>query len=297
MKDNHRMSAGLKTLVVVINNSNDTLRCVDGDSLGPEIYCIDSDSATFFKNFFRPKTGITESIILPHQRRVTEVEFKFNKAHGARFRFKVGIRLLKWKSSYRSSPPDTNAIKQSDVLWSQAETIIYGDQFVQDSNEFKKQLPLLYDTLTTTNRHDYVMGMGPDKIKVIKDTIRWVDNKKFSFAHGLLKLSNNSNDTLKYFNMDCSWGDILLINDKHVSTAVYPCFHNVPTQITISPHSSLTMDLPLIFDMNTTGNKHRFRVGIVLIRDLLDYSDIELLSVIGRDKRYVVWSNEVEASK
>ena len=104
-------------------------------------------------------------------------------------------------------------------------------------------------------------------------------------------LTNNSNDTLKYIGMSCSWWDIYEIDNSQINilqlNEIY--YKNGPAIITIAPNTSSVVNLPIGWIKGQTKTTE-FRIGMILQKyidnkQIIDFSKLETNNII--------WSNEV----
>lgn len=284
--------------VLLFNNTNDTLRYVDVYSNMSTIYQIDDENLQIQDGRYG-KRGVKRTIIPPHKRTLTIVQVSFKKTPDSVFSFRLGMKLLQWPKTPKQNMPDTNTLLHANMIWSDRTTIIFGRNHYgpeEEQNELKAKYPLIYDTLSNQDRKEYILNIDANKIGKLKDTSVYDNNQKYYFASVPLNLSNNSDDTLKYFSMSCSWEEIYMVGSKDGGLLGWDCLKNIPDEIVVRPHTTRSVNLPIIFNKKSSENKYSFRIGMVLLRnfDIWTMSDYDI--AFG-DKRYLIWSNEVEIPK
>jgi hypothetical protein len=151
--------------------------------------------------------------------------------------------------------------------------------------------------LTQQDRKNYILSIDQHKIGKIRDTILFKEKRRF--AHVVVRLSNNSNDTLNYIHMTCSWSDSFIIDNKNIDIQGWGCDSNFPKVYKIPPHKSSTFNIPLLFAKNL--DKYNFRVGLYLLKYekqhvLLSLFD-NFLNSKASFKNFVIWSNEITIPK
>jgi hypothetical protein len=167
---------------------------------------------------------------------------------------------------------------------------------IKKQNELilKKPLPV-YHPLTDQDRKNFVLTIDQHKIKNIRDTL--VYGKKLGFIKCPLKLTNKSNDTLKYINMTCSWEEVYQIDKNNVMGIwAKACDSNFPTIITIPPQKALVINVPVIIH-GSLGKNRAFKIGMSLQEfisreQLFDFDAQAYL--LRPETKNLIWSNEVK---
>lgn len=103
--------------------------------------------------------------------------------------------------------------------------------------------------------------------------------------------TNLSKDTLKYFNMNCSWQDMYVLNNKNLNILANLCDKNTPVILKLAPNRSSTVELKLLVNEEANGSPQSFRLGVNLVpatKPRLEFSPKEFLY-----RQNIVWSNEI----
>jgi hypothetical protein len=101
-------------------------------------------------------------------------------------------------------------------------------------------------------------------------------------------LKNNTNDTLKYYTMSCSWEDNYVLNTRKIGIEKHSCDKNIPVLTSLAPYESKTVIINL-----SPVTRHimglKLKIGIALIEDssLLPYTEIN-------KNVNIIWSNEIK---
>jgi len=149
--------------------------------------------------------------------------------------------------------------------------------------------------LTATDRRNYVITIDQNKVSTLKYS-RPKDNyyeKTVLFVP--VKLTNNSNDTLKYMTMSCSWEEFYMADRREIATIpIEPCDKNIPKCLTLGPHKSVIVNVPVV----KLQRGKRFRIGMALIKlnnhdNLFDLLNIGSYSIDKKDDN-IIWSNTIE---
>ncbi len=120
-------------------------------------------------------------------------------------------------------------------------------------------------------------------------TDRFSSGKKI--YHVPVTLHNNADDTLRYYSMSCSWDEFYRTDNSKAELLGHDCYKNVPREITLLPHTSNTITIPVVCKNSEASATVHLRIGLNLNikadnRFYTEYDD-ELY-------RYnIVWSNEI----
>lgn len=175
------------------------------------------------------------------------------------------------------------------------------------------KLPLAtpVDTLTAADRSNYLLTIGHVKTSQLKDTVANYMDTVFDSNHvmkGLrpkskncyvasipVKLSNNSGDTLKYINWNCSRNEIYHTDNKRVVPLEEVCYKNGPQVVVLLPHSSSVSNIKMLFDKDKAVSMYTFRIAISLFKGdnnahLDTFFQHSMALKYGR--RYLIWSNQ-----
>jgi len=150
----------------------------------------------------------------------------------------------------------------------------------------KKFLLLLFLAVVIaacTPKPNYILSIDDDKMVKGK-------GKHGEFVTFPLSLTNNTNDTLKFFTMTCSWEDIYKTDNMNLSFPWHRCDSNFPTIEEVAPHKSFILNMVVLIDQNIKNNK--FRLGMYLYKDY-DKHFMEDRSPHKLNEANLLWSNQV----
>jgi hypothetical protein len=138
----------------------------------------------------------------------------------------------------------------------------------------------------------YVLHIDQFTVASPKDTL--IYGEKIRLARFVLKLTNNTNDTLKYIGMSCSWWDIYHINNDRIGSFSSVCEKNIPTVIKLPPHQTSKIDFPLKIAKGKDAHGEKFKIGINIV-PYKSWSQLSNSSVWNKlsSKNNLIWSNEV----
>ncbi|MCD4793047.1 MAG: hypothetical protein K8R54_07445 [Bacteroidales bacterium] len=102
-------------------------------------------------------------------------------------------------------------------------------------------------------------------------------------------LTNNTDDTLKYLSMSCSWREFYYVNNDKMSVEQVICTKNGQIMLTLLPHKSVNKEIKLVIEQ-TTDTKLKFKIGFSLIKvkNNLPYEFNEQEKM-----KNIIWSNAV----
>jgi len=145
-------------------------------------------------------------------------------------------------------------------------------------------------TNQSTNER-YVLRIVNQQQEVLLDTIE--KKRKYCFVNIQLKLTNQTDSSLRYSTMSCSWRDNFGINNKDLHIMGQPCDQNIPVERALAPHQTSAFIIPIIF--LTTPHKGNYPYQISMI---LNYDPLDLLTNIDASKHArkqivnFLWSNK-----
>jgi hypothetical protein len=135
----------------------------------------------------------------------------------------------------------------------------------------------------------------------------YCDTTHFIFVKSTL--FNNSDDTVKFESMSCSYMDGFLTDSKDISLEKNTCYHNLQELIVIPPHKSFTRFLNLLIPnksrLDWDWTQISFRIGFNFVYDknavnqLLKVNNTNHLFDESKisDMKNMIWSNKVNLSE
>ncbi len=292
---------GIGVNVLVVNTSEDTVKLAYSDCLASTFFTTNNSNLILTDlNFYCKSRNVEMTILKPHQYLWAKFFFTYRKAPNKVTEFKIGFRMLSWDNYNKETSQDIVGNKHADFLWSDNE--IFNPNGNQSSNtkptrDYKKLAEILFPPLNSLQQKRQILSIDKDHI-VRRETQICSGKDEISFVVPL-KLSNNSNDTLEYTNMSCDWPIIFITNNHLINIpSECTCLSNFPINYRIAPHKDITFNIPVDFDAAVKPGTH-FRLGIVLldfknmVHDM-DLDFLEYLSVLTRDPKYTIWSDEIE---
>jgi len=159
---------------------------------------------------------------------------------------------------------------------------------IQLTKRHTQPKPDVFKELTAQDRKNYLLTIDQSKIGKPHD-------KVFNVP---VKLSNLSNDTLRYLSMTCSWEVFFSINNKKLNFSGWVCDSNFPIDKLVSPHKSVTYNIPVLTDGPIRDNKFRIGINLFIInrqsRNFILYSAMRSFDFKTKN---LIWSNEVQLPK
>ncbi len=103
-------------------------------------------------------------------------------------------------------------------------------------------------------------------------------------------LTNQTNDTLKYFSKSCSWQEYYSVNNKNLEIETVNCDKNIPIILTLAPNQSATVDLRLLISQTIDSSPNSFKIGFHLLKDQVF---MDMYDVSNQFYKNIIWSNEI----
>jgi hypothetical protein len=152
--------------------------------------------------------------------------------------------------------------------------------------------------VTQQDKQSYILSVG-QPIKAKQDTFLYkmvpnnykIRQEEQTYITVPVTFTNNSNDTLMYVSMSCSWWDIYITNNTATSIlqSNEKCFKNSPVVMKIAPKSSSVVYLSIGFSKQL-NNIIGVKIGMILQKYIGNKQEIYLPAW---HKDNVIWSNEV----
>ena len=142
------------------------------------------------------------------------------------------------------------------------------------------------------DKEKYILSIDQRSILMPKDTIAY--GKKYRFTKARLKLSNITNDTLKYWNMSCEWWAIYNFNNKNMSILWEDCLKNIPRVFNVPPHTNKVITVPIIIAGTKSIHHQKFKIGMSLHKYIGTRQNFITMGDSLRQEKNLIWSNEVE---
>lgn len=108
-------------------------------------------------------------------------------------------------------------------------------------------------------------------------------------------INNNTNDTLRFGSMSCSWSDIYTLSNPKLSLDVPECDKNSPIIIKVIPQTNAKTFFNVILGKIEKGSAEKLKAGLKLV-EIKEDSDpgtiFEKIHSFPADS--ILWSNEIE---
>ena len=148
----------------------------------------------------------------------------------------------------------------------------------------------VFKELTAQDRKNYLLIIDQRKIGKLHDTILY--RGKCKVFNVPVKLSNISNDTLRYLSMSCSWDESFSIDNKNLNILVWGCDKNVPVDKLVLPHNSVVYNIPVLTDGTIESNKFRIGMNLLIVNKKNKRFTWDLILSDYKTKN-LIWSNPV----
>jgi len=281
----------------IVNNSNDTLKFWSTNCRPTEFFTITNNDYMHLVDEECNNSIFEQIVIPPHRSLLIPLKMFVKKQPHEIIRLKVSMKFYRWFASdhfiedrkYHHPEILTDTItlkynKDGNSYYAKA------DWEEQEQKE-KLNLPTtkLY-LLTADDKKHYTVTIDETRIsKAAKGEYSYIKEKVF---HIPVTVHNNSDETLKYYSMSCSWEEFYHIDNKNLEVLGFPCEKNIPREVIVPAHSVHTDIVAFVYNKNNPKITERFRVGLNINKnvkdDIFDGYDDEL-------RRYnIVWSNEVQ---
>ncbi len=110
-------------------------------------------------------------------------------------------------------------------------------------------------------------------------------------------LTNNTDDTLKYLSMSCSWLQFYCLNSNKMNFNTWLCSKNIPIMLTLAPHKCIDTEIKLVARQAiTTSDKISIQIGMYLVKVENEHNLFNLYNTFLENelKNGIIWSNIIE---
>ena len=279
----------------LVNYSDDTLKFWGSNCRPREFFSITNNDYLHLTDEECDNSVFEKMIIPPHRSFLIPFKLLMEKQPREIVRLKVDMKFYKWFASNNFMVDRKNY--KPDIL---TDSIIlrYDSKgnFFSTNSDFEEQERKQKLNLPTTKLHllsfeerkHFTLTADETKIKKVDKEYSYKNRNTFSIP---VTLHNNSNKTLSYFSMDCSWQDFYHIDNRNLEVPIPICEENMSIVVKVPPHSMHTVMVPIVFKENKLKQSESFRIGLNINinahNEMFDFNYDEL-----RDFN-LVWSNEV----
>ncbi|TWI99320.1 hypothetical protein JN11_02637 [Mucilaginibacter frigoritolerans] len=259
--------------VYLNNNSNDTLYYRGADCYNL-LFSMRSNPYFHLANDVCHQSGYLKTVLPPHRSQKMTLYLIMDKAPSGDGSIPVNMNLYKWGGDEGKPGKQLLYGNLSDSILlhynSNHQNYLTKKDFEIRVEKEKSILPDkdIY-LLTDNDRKLYTLTVENAKISVPRDTIIARENNKSKKAKAVtvpLVLHNNSNDTLRFYTMTCSWYIFFDTNVRGIGISGWACDKNIPDLITIAPYKEYKRNLNIDYQPNIKSGS-RYRISMSLLKD------------------------------
>jgi hypothetical protein len=301
--ENYQANSGILHVdLMFVNNTNKALNYISSDCLCSKFYKVDNANMIIQDDECKGN-NLTHLIILPHKAFEEEIRFKFHQKPTTAFSFKIGMKIIPWRDSYAEKAISYKTIQQAKLFWSETKVLKLDKkhEIIEPTYEEDKKLRLkepipVYYALTKEDRKNYTLSIDQHKITKSYTTLRYAANDEHTVVSIPSKFTNNSNDTLRYMSMSCSWWDFYQITIKGTDFwSNSDCTKNIPQKIMVPPHTSLITLVQIIYKKGSIATGTKFKIGMSLQKFVSWKQPYDADTYLLRpETSNLIWSNEVK---
>jgi predicted nucleic-acid-binding Zn-ribbon protein len=278
----------------LVNYSDDTLSYW-GTDCNSKLFTVPKNPYMHVTDVDCKNAGFFKVDIPPHRSQKIQLMLNPDKTPDKKIIVKISMRLFKWFKTGHFTPNSQHLIKILSDTLTMRYNKDHSEYFTKEDFGLKssKQSLVLpernFYLLTNKDRALYKLQVDQNKILKARDTTLYQIGK-CKFLNVPLKLYNNSNDTLKFMSMSCSWYEFYNTNSNKIAIPLWDCDKNIPDIIVVPPHSSFLRIIPLIYGENNIKVGAFFNLGMSLVKndpDIFDFDSSEYTSF------NIIWSNGI----
>lgn len=280
------------------NNSNDTL-FYRGSDCHNLLFSVNNNPYFHLAYSTCKQRSYVKTALPPHRSQKLRSYLTMDKSPDKDVPIIIHMELYKWS--------DGDAKQNEELLLGDLSdsTVLHYNSNHQEfwsKDEFevleKKERSILPDKdlylLTDNDRKLYTLTVDNAKISKPRDTLltfrRDGKSKKAKVVTVPAFFHNNSEATLRFYTMSCSWYDYWHTNYTGIGLSEWPCEANAPQIITVEPHQIYRRDLTIIYDSTVTkGERYKVSMSLIKAPGIWDFDRWP-----GEYVRFnKIWSNEI----
>ncbi|MEO6976745.1 MAG: hypothetical protein ABJA76_15775 [Mucilaginibacter sp.] len=285
----------------ITNYSDSTLKYWATNCRFTELFNVTGSQKLVLTNEEAKSPVFKEITIAPHRSQKVLLTLSEKEPPNSVFILTVSMRLYKslGTGSFEADKKNQQAELLSDdiTLRFTKNGNQYSDEFARVEKDKKDKLNLpsmdLY-LLTDIDRKFITVSIDASKIsKPVNSSypVRNGGNKSVKLINIPVIVHNNSNDTLKYPSMSCSWVDYYRIDNQFINITFDGCDKNIPIEIKLPPHGTDTKVLSVVYDPKQIKGSQKIEIGVNINKgtnvNIFEFNS-DVLS-----KYNLVWSNEI----
>jgi hypothetical protein len=232
--------------------------------------------------------------IPPHRSQPIPLSLLIDKQPRDNVNLTISMKFYRW---FKTDDFEKDKISHQPILLRDKITLRFDtagnmyqpiDEWKENERKEKMNLPTKsLHLLTIEEKKHYTITI--DQNKIFKRTNKEYPYSEKEFFILPVTVHNDSNDTLKYSSMTCSWQAFYRIDNEAFEILSTDCDKNIPTRIIVPPHLTHATNIAFILKKNTQAKSLLFKVGLnINTSGSFMLYDEELY-------RYnIVWSNEVQ---
>jgi len=296
-----QISGGFKNMpevlrVFLINDSDDTLRYWGSADCPSEFFTLNPNKYLRLVGTDCRNSEI-EQKIPPQRSQLILLPLSIEQQPPDTLDLNIGIKLYPWFKSenfkdYENAHKPQILTDKITLRFNKDGSRTYTPlDFEEEAKKTKLNLPTTeLHLLSKEERKLYTVSVDEGKIiTTIATDSQFAGEKVLRVP---VTVNNNSDKVLRYYSMTCSWLEFYHVDNKYFYIQFGNCDSNIPTLLTVLPHSTHTDIVPVICDKNGLNKPQLFKIGlnvnICAEKGLFTYYDEEL-------RLYnIVWSDEVQ---
>ncbi|QEC78057.1 hypothetical protein [Mucilaginibacter ginsenosidivorax] len=155
---------------------------------------------------------------------------------------------------------------------------------------------IAYFTASPPAVEGFILSVDQTKVDVLHGPL--YDGAREYYVQVPVKLTNTSDDTLRYLSMSCSWWDIYRTDHQKIKIfSPNSCYKNSPITCIVPPHQFVIRNIIVLVPKEMASVI--FKIGMTVQRKFDNglLKDRFLLSSIAPTDQHVIWSDYVLVSQ
>lgn len=262
------------SITVFLNNNTNKTLYYQGSDCYNMLFVLKHNPYFHLATDMCKNLSYSRMVLPPHRSQKMQVFLTIDKEPNKNVSLHINMNLYKWSGNKISANENKLSSKLSDTI------ILHyniNHQSFWPREKFaildKKEQRILPNKdiylLTDADRKLYTLTIDEKQILKGHDTVVKVfknnTSKKAKVVSVPVSLNNNSNDTLRFYSMTCSWFEFWDTNHQDIGISDWPCDKNIPEIVTIPPHQKYKKNLDIIY-YSTVKQGTKYQVSMSLLK-------------------------------
>ncbi len=289
-------------ITIFLNNNTDETLYFNGTDCYNTFFSLTPNSYFHLADGICKDVNYSKMALPPHRSQKMELYLQTDKQpdRNVLLNFKLDFNKLIFKNNPKQNLGSTNVQSMDSILLTYNSNYQQYYSYNDFEKESKKKSRILPNKdiylLTDNDRKLYTLSVNEGMIAKSHDTLVTRFTKSKSELGKIINvpivIHNNSDDTLKFYSMSCSWSDFYGTNSKDINISAWRCEKNVPEIVEIKPHGVYKQYLPIIYNSKLRKGE-KYKISLSLNKCSNTNNSLWGFDIEEYTRFNKIWSNEI----